>query len=126
MLDVVAAMIRRDGRFLICQRPKDKANAGLWEFPGGKMEVGETPEAALVREIREELDCDIEVGRAISTVEHVYPHIAIRLTLYEAAVKAGEPKCLEHADMAWILPEEIPQYAFCAADAELIQIIFRR
>ena len=126
MLNVVAAMIRSDGRFLICQRPEGKANALGWEFPGGKVEAGETPEEALVREIREELGFEIAVGRAISTVEHVYPHAAIRLTLYEATVKDGEPKCLEHADMTWILPEEAARYTFCAADAELIRKIFGR
>lgn len=124
MIEVVAAMIRRNGRFLICQRPAGKANALGWEFPGGKIESNETPEAALAREIREELDFDIAVGKRLAAVEYVYPHAAIRLTLFEAAPASGEPKCLEHADMAWISAEDIAHYTFCAADAKLIQAVF--
>ncbi|NLP47524.1 MAG: (deoxy)nucleoside triphosphate pyrophosphohydrolase [Clostridiales bacterium] len=120
MVDVVAALIWRDEKFLICQRPPDKARPLLWEFVGGKLEAGETLEEALRRECREELDIDIEVGAKYVSVEHIYPDISVRLTLFNAKIVANEPKLLEHVDMRWISPDEIDCFDFCPADVDIL------
>ena len=121
MVHVVAALIWRGDRFLICQRPAHKARGLLWEFVGGKVEKGESPEGALVRECREELDILLAVEDVFMALDHVYPDITIRLTLYNARILSGEPKKLEHNDIRWITPEEIDGYEFCPADAEILK-----
>ena len=120
MIDVVAALIWRDGKFLICQRPPDKARPLLWEFVGGKVELGERMEEALRRECSEELDIVLEVGTKYISVEHVYPDITVRLTLFNAKIVANEPKLLEHVDMRWISPDEIDHFDFCPADVDIL------
>ncbi len=122
-IEVVAALIFRDGRFMICQRPANKARALLWEFVGGKVEPGETKEAALIRECREELDIALSVGDVYMEVVHEYPDITVRLTLFKAEIAAGEPKLIEHNDLRWITPAEIPDYDFCPADTEILKKI---
>ena len=107
MVQVVAALIWRDNRFMICQRPEYKARGLLWEFVGGKVEPGETKAQALARECREELDVQVEVGTVFCEVDHVYPDLTIHLTLLNAAITRGEPTLLEHNAIAWITPEEI-------------------
>lgn len=123
MTQVVAALIWDKDRFLICQRPANKARALLWEFVGGKVEPGETREQALIRECREELDITLEVGSVFMTVTHEYPDITITLTLFNATIKQGVPRKLEHNDIKWITPAEIPQYHFCPADTEILKQI---
>ena len=123
MTEVVAALIWRDGRFMICQRPAHKARGLLWEFVGGKVEPGETMEAALVRECREELAIGVEVGDIYTQVVHEYPDIKIRLTLFHCTVAEGVPQLLEHADLRWILPAEIPMFDFCPADTDILAMI---
>lgn len=118
---VVAALIWDGDRFLICQRPAHKARGLKWEFVGGKVEPGETMEEALIRECREELAIELRVGHIFMEVEHVYPDITIRLTLFHAAIIQGQPQMLEHADIRWILPSQIPQYDFCPADVEILE-----
>lgn len=125
MTEVVAALIRRDNRFLICQRPAHKARGNLWEFVGGKVEPGETGEEALIRECREELDITLEVGEIFYQVVHEYPDISIRLTLYQSTIASGEPTLLEHQAIAWITPDEIGKYAFCPADRDILAEIRR-
>lgn len=120
---VVAALIWDGPRFLICQRPAHKARGLLWEFVGGKIEPGETGEAALIRECREELDLEVSVGDAFMQVVHTYPDITVELTLYHAAIAAGVPRKIEHADIGWITPQQIPQYEFCPADVEILEKI---
>ena len=123
MVEVVAALIWRGGRFMICQRPAHKARGLLWEFVGGKVEPGETKAAALRRECKEELDVDVSVGDVFMEVTHVYPDITVHLTLFNAAIAAGEPRLLEHNDLRWITPAEIPDFTFCPADEEILQKI---
>lgn len=118
--DVVAALIWDGDRFLICQRPAHKARGLLWEFVGGKVEPGETREQALIRECREELDITLEVGELSMEVLHEYPDITVRLWLYHAAIAKGEPRLLEHNDLQWIHPSQIPQYDFCPADRDIL------
>ena len=120
MTDVVAALIWDGDRFMICQRPAHKARGLLWEFVGGKTEAGETMEAALIRECREELDITVSVGDIFTQVIHAYPDIFIRLTLFHCTIAEGTPKLLEHHDLKWILPEEIPNFDFCPADKDIL------
>jgi len=119
--EVVAALIWAGDRFMICQRPAHKARALLWEFVGGKVEPGETKEQALIRECREELDVTVGVGSVFMDVIHEYPDITVHLTLYNASIVSGAPKRLEHNDLRWIAVSEIPQYAFCPADREILK-----
>jgi len=123
MTDVVAALIWDKDRFMICQRPAHKARGLLWEFVGGKTEPGETMEAALVRECREELDITVSVGDIFTQVIHEYPDILIRLTLFHCTIAQGKPKLLEHNDLKWILPSQIPEFAFCPADKDILALI---
>lgn len=99
---VVAALIWRGGKFLICQRPAHKARGLLWEFVGGKIEPGETKQQALVRECREELGIETAVGDVFMEVTHTYPDITVHLTLFHVSIIQGEPQKLEHEDMRWI------------------------
>ena len=121
MVEVVAALIWRDGKFMICQRPEHKSRGLLWEFVGGKVESGETKADALVRECREELDVTLSVGDVFMDVVHEYPDITVHLTLFCATVSEGEPKKLEHNDIKWITPAEISDYEFCPADVEILR-----
>ncbi len=123
MVEVVAALIWNDDKFMICQRPENKARGLLWEFVGGKVEPNETKEQALIRECQEELDITLKVGKVFLDVVHEYPDITVHLTLFNAIITEGEPKLLEHNDLRWITPKEIPQYNFCPADEEILKRI---
>ena len=116
VVEVVAALIRRGDKFLICKRPANKARGLLWEFVGGKVEAGESKQQALQRECREELDISVSVGEKFLEVTHEYSDICVHLTLFNATITEGEPKRKEHADIKWITPSEIPEYEFCPAD----------
>ena len=126
MTDVVAALIWREEKFMICQRPAHKARGLLWEFVGGKTEKGETLEAALIRECREELDVLIKVNDIFTEVVHHYPDIDIKLTLFNAEIAEGEPKMLEHNDIKWIAVSEIDNYDFCPADEDILKLLKSR
>ncbi len=115
-IEVVAALIRRSDRFLICRRPKHKARAGLYEFPGGKVEAGESLQEALARECREELGFDPVVGLPVADVYHRYPDLTIHLTLLEVHARDAEPHALEHDDLQWITAYQLDKYPFCPAD----------
>ena len=119
--EVVAALIWEGDRFLICQRPAHKARGLLWEFVGGKVEPGETKEQALIRECPEELAVTLSVGGVFMEVDHDYPDLNVRLTLFNAAISEGTPRMLEHNDIRWITVEEILQYEFCPADETILQ-----
>ena len=121
--DVVAALIWEQDKFMICQRPAHKARGLLWEFVGGKVEPGETMTDALIRECREELDITVNVGEIYTQVIHEYPDIQIRLTLFHCTVAAGTPKLLEHNDLRWIHPSQIPEFDFCPADVDILEKI---
>lgn len=121
MTEVVAAVIEREGRVLICQRPAHKARGLLWEFAGGKVEPGETKAQALARECREELGITVEPGEVFLEVTHAYPDLTVHLTVLRAGLAAGEPQLLEHADLRWVTAAELPGFAFCPADAAIVQ-----
>lgn len=123
MTQVVAALIWDGSRFMICQRPAHKARGLLWEFVGGKVEPGETKPQALIRECREELGITVSPHALFMELDHVYPDLTIHLSLYHCTIAAGIPQLLEHNDLRWITPSEIPQYDFCPADAEILERI---
>ena len=108
---------------MICQRPAKKTLAFFWEFVGGKVEIGETKEQALIRECQEELGIVISVGEVFMEKVHSYPDITVHLTLFYADIVEGQPQKLEHNDMQWITPDEIPKYEFCPADADILEKI---
>ena len=118
--EVVAALIWDGDKFMICQRPAHKARALLWEFVGGKVEPGETKEQALIRECQEELAVSLSVGDVFIDVIHEYPDITVHLTLFNATIAEGIPQKLEHNNIKWITPVEIPNYNFCPADKEIL------
>ena len=118
--EVVAALIWKGEKFMICQRPAHKARGLLWEFVGGKVEPGETKEQALIRECREELAVTLSVEDVFMDVVHEYTDITVHLTLFNATISEGEPQKLEHNDIQWIAPSEIPKYEFCPADKEIL------
>ena len=120
-VEVVAALIWDNDKFLICQRPASKARGLLWEFVGGKVENGETKEQALIRECREELGITLSVGEAFMDVVHEYPDLTVHLTIFNAVIAEGKPKKLEHNDIRWITVHEIPNYSFCPADEEILR-----
>lgn len=119
--EVAAALIRDENRFMICQRPAHKTRGLLWEFVGGKLEPGETGEDALKRECMEELGVIVEVGDVFMDVIHEYPDMKVHLTLFNAGITEGTPQKLEHNDIRWITPEEIPEYEFCPADVDILK-----
>lgn len=121
MIEVVAALIWDNDKFLICRRPKNKARALLWEFAGGKVEFGETKEQALIRECKEELDIIISAEDIFMDVVHEYPDITVHLTLFNSTILEGIPKKLEHDDIKWITASEIDNYDFCPADIEILK-----
>ncbi len=125
MTEVVAALIWEGDRFLIGQRPEHKARGLLWEFVGGKTEPGESKEQALIRECREELDVEIQVGDVFLEVTHEYTDLTVHLTLFHASIVRGIPQKLEHQDLRWITPQEIKNYAFCPADQVILDKLRR-
>jgi len=125
MTDVVAALIWQKDKFMICQRPAHKARGLLWEFVGGKTEPGESMEQALIRECKEELAITVDVGEIFTQVVHEYPDIHIRLTLFHCTIAEGTPVLLEHADLKWIHPAQIPDFDFCPADKDILALIQR-
>ena len=123
MVEVVAALIRQSDKLLICKRPPEKSRGLLWEFVGGKVEKGENKEDALIRECREELDITIKVNDVFCEVIHNYPDIDIHLTLFNAEIIKGEPELLVHAELKWITKNDIPNFDFCPADREILEIL---
>ena len=121
IVEVVAALVWEGDKFMICQRPANKARALLWEVVGGKVEPGETKEQALIRECQEELAVTLSVGNVFMDVVHEYPDITVHLTLFNATIAEGEPQKLEHNDIQWITPSEIQNYEFCPADVAILK-----
>jgi 8-oxo-dGTP diphosphatase len=124
---VVAAVIRDGaGRILLTRRPEGAHMGGLWEFPGGKVETGEAPLAALERELEEELAITARIGSPLTFSVHDEPGMRILLLFFAATLGDAEPKALEDQEIAWVLPEDLPSYPTPPADTELIRILSRR
>lgn len=119
-IEVSAALIFHHGKLLITQRPAAAHLGGLWEFPGGKRETGESFEACLVREIREELGVVIAVGELFEEIHHTYPEKSVHLKFFRCRLVRGEPQPIGCADCRWVGPAELSRFAFPAADAQLL------
>jgi len=119
-IEVAAAIIRRDGRLLITQRPPGTPLEGLWEFPGGKRETGESLEECLQRELREELEIEVDVGGLIDTISHDYGTYRVCLYFFECTLKVGTPRPLACQDLRWVTPADLNSYNFPPADARLL------
>jgi len=125
MIEVIAAVIESDGRILICLRREGKRFGGLWEFPGGKTEPGETPEEGLRREIREELDLEIDIGKRIGSYPYGDPPDGIALTAFFARPQRKTPEFVlkEHVEARWVSPEELGRFDFAPADRPFVAIL---
>jgi len=119
-LKVVAAVIIEKGRILLCRRPEGAQDAGRWEFPGGKVKKGETPQSALTRELMEELALVARPVRRLAVIDTVKPGgKAIRLQFFLAVVKSGEPRPMERQQVAWVVPDKLMEYDLCAPDRRM-------
>lgn len=121
--DVTAAVIRKNGRLLIAQRPLGGRLGGLWEFPGGKVEPGETLPQCLRREIKEELGVRIKVGKPITSIEHAYTHFKITLYAFECELVSGKPQALEVENFKWVRMSDLKKYAFAKTDLKIIEAL---
>ena len=121
MIEVVAALIWDNDRFMICQRPEYKARGLLWEFVGGKVEPGETYEEALIRECQEELGVVIAPSDVFMDVVHEYPDLTVHLTVFNSEIISGTPKKIEHNDIKWVTTAEAKDYDFCPADVAIVE-----
>ena len=117
MLEVVAALVRREDCFLICRRPMSKARGGQWEFAGGKVEAGETMQQAVERE----LGVKLRAGGVVAEVVYRYPDLTVHLSLLEARIVSGAPRRLEHSEFAWARLDEMQMYDLCPADRALVR-----
>ena len=120
VLRVSAGLVFDAGRLLITQRPADKHLGGLWEFPGGKLEEGESYQDCLARELREELGIDVRVGSMLAAIEHRYPDRQVRIHFFRCLLLAGTPQALDCADFVWVKQDELDQYVFPPADSALL------
>lgn len=123
MIEVVAGVIHKNNKFLIAQRNLKKAQGGLWEFPGGKVEEGESYENALAREIKEEFNANIEVNEYIGENIHHYPEKDIKLLFYKARLLSEKIELLEHEDYKWITKEDKDNFEFAGADKVVFDLI---
>ncbi len=126
MRQVTAAIIEKDGKILIAQRKRGDALAGKWEFPGGKLEPGETPEQCLRRELMEELGIDSKIGRFVCSSKFEYKHLPIELLAYMAVHLSGEFKLNDHDRIEWVIPGDLKKYDFASADIPVVNVLMQR
>ncbi|MBM0124152.1 (deoxy)nucleoside triphosphate pyrophosphohydrolase [Pimelobacter simplex] len=124
-IEVVGAVIVQDGLVLCAQRGPGGEAGGLWEFPGGKVEPGESPAAALAREIHEELGCVVEVGDPVTTTRHVGASVVVVLSTYWCRVVSGTPAPVEHAVVRWLPPGRLDGLAWAPADLPAVELVGR-
>lgn len=119
-IPVVAGLLKKGQQVLVGQRPEDHSLAGQWEFPGGKIELGESPEEALARELKEEIGIDAEIGGLKLAVTHSYEDVGIIIMFYEVTYWKGEPKALHHSQIEWVYPEELKSRTIPEANRRII------
>jgi mutator protein MutT len=120
---VVTAEIERDGNYLIAQRPEKGILPGLWEFPGGRVRLGEPDAEALRRKIAESFNLEVEVGELLLEVDHPYEHYAVQLRHYRCHIGDQEVRCAEDRAVAWVAPEEFGDYQFPNADEKTVGLL---
>lgn len=125
-INVVGAVIVRDGRIFAAKRGPGRSMAGFWEFPGGKIEPGETPEQALARELNEELGIVTSVGEYITTSTHAAGSTVISLSTYFCTLQSGEPVTTEHEEIRWVSPDELESLTWAPADIETVEMLKAR
>ena len=125
LIEVAAGLVFHRGRLLLAQRRTGDHLGGLWEFPGGKREAGETFPDCLRRELREELGVEVEVGERVESIRHDYPERRVHLEFFRCTLRAGEPRALGCQALVWVTQEELGAYAFPAADARLLDRLRR-
>jgi 8-oxo-dGTP diphosphatase len=126
MIEVAAAVVERDGLVLVARRAAGRRQGGLWEFPGGKVEAGESPEASLVRELAEELGVKVKVGPLLAVSEHRYPEGGIRLRAYAARLVGSDAfRLVDHSEVRWIPPAELEDLELAPADIPIAREIAR-
>lgn len=126
MIDVVAAMLQNDKKeVLIAKRKLGKSQGGLWEFPGGKIEAGEKPEESLVRELKEEMNIDIEVLEYFGENIHRYENLSIRLIAYTGRILGGELHLKDHDEIAWVGAKNLQNFEFAPADIPLVEKLMK-
>ena len=124
-IPVSAGILKKDNLILVGQRPENHTLAGLWEFPGGKIELGESPEQALARELNEELGIQAEVGELKIACTHSYSDVGIIILFYEILFWKGEPKTKHHLNLKWVTPSELPQLKIPDANRKNLDRIYK-
>jgi len=124
-IPVVAGFLKKDGKILVGQRPENHSLAGLWEFPGGKIELGESPEEALARELSEELGIEATIGELKLSVTHSYNDVGIVILFFEVLYWKGEPKAKHHLMLEWIYPEELKDRSIPEANKKILEKLFK-
>ena len=124
-IPVSAGLLIKDGMILVGQRPENHTLAGLWEFPGGKIELGESPEVALARELNEELGIEAEVGELKIACTHSYSDVGIIILFYEILFWKGEPKTKHHLNLKWVTPDELPTMKIPEANRKNMDRIYK-
>lgn len=124
-IPVSAGILKKDGRVLVGQRPENNTLAGLWEFPGGKIELGESPEQALARELNEELGIEAQVGELKMACTHSYGDVGIIILFFEVLFWKGEPKTKHHMNLEWVTPDELRQKNIPDANRKNLDRIFK-
>lgn len=125
MIHVTAGIIRNNNQILICQRNSEGDLPLFWEFPGGKLEEGETLEECLVRECKEELDIGIRIICKYAETEYQYPNRRIAFTFFDAEIVDGEMRPKVHSDVRWVQSKELKEYEFCPADVEIVEALMK-
>lgn len=123
IINVVAAAIEKDGKFFCAQRPEGKSLGGFWEFPGGKLENGESPEQALIREIKEELNSDIEIISYVNEASYDYDFGMVVMKTFHAKLISGNLELLEHQNSTWLSPTQLPTLNWAPVDRPAVELL---
>ena len=126
IIHVVAAAIEKDGKISCAQRPEGKSLGGFWEFPGGKLEAGESPEQALIREIQEELNSEIEIISFVNEASYDYDFGTVVMKTYHAKLLSGNLELLEHQNSTWLAPHELKSLNWAPVDRPAVELLTKK